>query len=73
MTISSLSWVKFSASVEAVVCLQSEHKGFLSNHKQLREGHGKAAAAVKKNRKKGRSRTNSVDKQIKVLLFSDKS
>ncbi|KAF2358640.1 SH3 domain [Trinorchestia longiramus] len=53
--------------------LQVEHKNFVSGHKQRRDAYAKAAAAVKKNSKKGRARSSGVDKQIKLYQTLEES
>lgn len=54
--------------------LQSEQKRFLQQHKVRSESYSKAAAAIKKQRKKTRTSAGSkavmaMDKELKVKLF----
>lgn len=52
---------------------QSEQKRFLQQHKQRSETYSKAAAMMKKQRKKSRGSSKTglaMDKELKVYIFS---
>lgn len=58
---------------DIVVSLQSEQKRFLQQHKQRSETYSKAAAMMKKQRKKSRGSTKTglaMDKELKVMAVS---
>jgi menaquinone-dependent protoporphyrinogen IX oxidase len=54
-------------------CFQSEQKRFLQQHKQRSETYSKAAAAIKKQRKRNKGTTKTglaMDKELKVSSFA---
>lgn len=57
------------AKFDVLLLLQSEQKRFLQQHKQRSETYSKAAAMMKKQRKKSRGSTKTglaMDKELKV-------
>lgn len=59
-----------SYSLCVCVCVKSEQKRFLQQHKQRSETYSKAAATMKKHRKKHKSTKTglAMDKELKVLI-----